>query len=395
MQNQSPAAPPFHVSWTENDEPHTALWLGEHAGNPPRRIVVVDDTLTADAAFQLANQGTHMLWRGDYHNARQLLDALARRVDRKKRGKPAVSPQQAFNQHRLAQSRRARLLGSLLLPLDAGPRIPLRRAPDVSAACLAVLGPLDEPALLPLRVLQGILGAAEWRRKGVIIPALEESIHVHYGVFSPIRGEYIDLVANAPLPDTRLAFDVGTGSGVLAAVLARRGIERVVATDVDERALACARDNIERLGLAEQVHLERADLFPQGRAGLVVCNPPWLPARPTSAIETAIYDPDNRMLAGFLAGLADHLSPEGEGWLILSDLAELLGLRSPDFLPKAIEAGGLKVLGRLDARPKHPKTLDPADPLHEARRAEVTTLWRLGRRNQGPGLGAGASLSSD
>ncbi|WP_245220199.1 methyltransferase [Pusillimonas caeni] len=364
----------------ENGESRTALWLGEHAGNPPRRIVVVDDTLTADAAFQLANQGAHMLWRGDFHNARQLLDALARRVDKKKRSKAAVTPQQAFNQHRLAQSRRARLLGSLLLPLDEGLRIPLRRAPDVQAACGAVLGRIDEAALLPLRVLQGILGAAEWQRKGVIIPALQQSIHVHYGVFSPIRGEYIDLVANAPLPDTRLAFDIGTGSGVLAAVLAHRGVERVVATDVDERALACARDNIERLGLADRVVLEHADLFPEGRCGLIVCNPPWLPARPTSSIETAIYDPDNRMLAGFLGGLGQHLLPGGEGWLILSDLAEHLGLRSRDFLPQAIEAGGLKVLGRLDARPKHPKALDPSDPLHEARGAEVTTLWRLGRR---------------
>ncbi len=33
------------------------------------------------------------------------------------------------------------------------------------------------------------------------------------------------------------------------------------------------------------------------------------------------------MLRGFLAGLADHLAPGGEGWLILSDLAEHLGLR--------------------------------------------------------------------
>ena len=381
MQTQPCPAPRLHVPWTENGESRTALWLAEHAGNAPRRIVVVDDTLTADQAFQLANQGSHMLWRGDFHNARQLLDALARRVDKKKRSKASVTPQQAFNQHRLAQSRRARLLGSLLLPLDPGLQIPLRRAPDVQAACRAVLGEIDEAALLPLRVLQGILGAAEWRRKGVIIPALEQSIHVHYGVFSPIRGEYIDLVANAPLPDTRLAFDIGTGSGVLAAVLAQRGIQHVVATDVDERALACARENIERLGLADRVALQRADLFPEGRCGLIVCNPPWLPARPTSSIETAIYDPDNRMLAGFLSGLGGHLLPGGEGWLILSDLAEHLGLRDPGFLPGAIEAGGLKVLGRLDARPKHPKALDPSDPLHDARSAEVTTLWRLGRRD--------------
>ncbi|HUH86727.1 MAG TPA: class I SAM-dependent methyltransferase [Pusillimonas sp.] len=378
MQNQPCLASP-HVSWVENGEQRTALWLTEYSGNAPRRIVAVDDTLTADTAFQLANQGTHMLWRGDYHNARQLLDALARRVDKKKRGKVAATPQQAFNQHRLAQSRRARLLGSILLPVDAGFRIPLRRAPDVTAACEAVLGKVDQDLLLPLRVLQGIMGASEWRRKGMVIPALEQSIHVHYGVFSPIRGEYIDLVANAPLPNTKLAFDIGTGSGVLAAILARRGIEHVIATDVDERALACARDNIERLGLTDRITLEKADLFPQGRCGLIVCNPPWLPARPTSSIEAAIYDPDNRMLGGFLSGLGEHLLPQGEGWLILSDLAEHLGLRDREFLAQAIRSAGLKVLGRLDARPKHPKAMDPDDPLHEARRAEVTTLWRLGR----------------
>ena len=33
------------------------------------------------------------------------------------------------------------------------------------------------------------------------------------------------------------------------------------------------------------------------------------------------------MLRGFLAGLTEHLTPRGEGWLILSDLGEHLGLR--------------------------------------------------------------------
>jgi hypothetical protein len=35
-----------------------------------------------------------------------------------------------------------------------------------------------------------------------------------------------------------------------------------------------------------------------------------------------VYDEGSRMLLGFLNGLAAHLAPGGEGWLILSDLAE-------------------------------------------------------------------------
>src|SRR5690606_25974340 len=122
-----------------------------------------------------------------------------------------------------------------------------------------------EPSLVSLRELQGLIGAHEWRKKGVLIPALGERIHPHYGVFSPVRGEYVDLVAEAPLPSQELAFDIGTGTGVLAAVLAKRGVKKVIGTDRDPRALACARDNIDRLGLGKQVKVVEADLFPEGR----------------------------------------------------------------------------------------------------------------------------------
>ena len=83
------------------------------------------------------------------------------------------------------------------------------------------------------------------------------------------------------------------------------------------------------------------------------------------------------MLRGFLAGLAAHLEPEGEGWLILSDIAEHLGLRTRDELLALIDAAGLNVKSRSEARPTHPKSQDTSDPLHAARAAEVTALWRL------------------
>jgi methylase of polypeptide subunit release factors len=335
--------------------------------------------MTADTAYRLACEGTALLWRGDFQNARQLLQALARRIDRrpKKPRAPATSPTEAFHLHRQAQAQRARVLGMLLIPFDAGHLIPLRRAPDARQACEEAYGQADGPYVASLRELLGLIGAHEWRKKGVEILALGERIHPHYGVFSPVRGEYVELVAGAPLPSNKLAFDIGTGTGVLSAVLAQRGIERIVATDQDPRALACARENIDRLGLDKQVELLQADLFPTGRASLIVCNPPWLPARPSSPIEYAIYDPDSRMLRGFLDGLAAHLEPGGEGWLILSDLAEHLGLRPRAELLAAIKKAGLRVLGRIDVRPKHPKVTDETDALHAARAAEVTSLWRL------------------
>jgi hypothetical protein len=323
-----------------------------------------------------------LLWRGDFQNARQLLQAMARRIDRKPRTAPAAPvPGEAFHLYRQAQSQRARTLGMLLLPFDDGYRIPLRRAPDVMAACSEAYGPPDGPFVASLRELLGLIGAHEWRKAGVPVPALEARIHPHYGVFAPVRAEYVDLLATAPLPaGCTLAFDVGTGTGVLAAVLARRGVQRIVATDMDPRALACAGENMMSLGLAGRVEVVAADLFPQGRAPLIVCNPPWVPARAGTPLERAVYDPGSRMLLGFVEGLAAHLEPAGEGWLVLSDLAEHLGLRSRDELLAAFDRGGLKVVDRLDVKPRHPRAADPADLLHAARAAETTSLWRLGLR---------------
>ncbi len=370
------------INWIEASEAHSARWRSESGVPPPKRVVIADDHMTADAAFRLASEGTGMLWRGDFQNARQLLQALARRADRKpkKPRAPASSPTEAFHLHRQAQSQRARTLGMLLLPFEDDHSISLRRAPDVRQACVEAYGPADGPYVASLRELLGLIGAHEWRKKGVEIPALGDRIHPHYGVFSPVRGEYVGLVAEAPLPSLSLAFDIGTGTGVLAALLARRGVMRVVATDQDSRALACARENLARLGLTGQVEVMETDLFPEGRAPLVICNPPWVPARPSSSIEHAVYDPDSRMLRGFLGGLAAHLEPKGEGWLILSDLAEHLGLRSRTELLAAIDEAGLKVVGRMDVRPHHPRVSDAADPLHAARAAEVTSLWRLAIR---------------
>ena len=373
------------LAWDENGQPRSARWRSESGSAPPRRIQLADDTITADAAYRLASEGTGLLWRSDFQNARQLLQALARRADRKPRrtGKPGPpDPAAAFHRHRMQQGQRARILSMLLVELEGDYAIRLRRAPDLRVACTEAWGPADgAPSVASLRELLGLVGAHEWRKKGVEIPALgagpDNRIHAHYGVFSPVRGEYIDLVAQAPLPATTLAFDVGTGTGVLAAVLARRGVARVVATDQDARALACARDNVERLGLAGRIEVVQADLFPPGQAPLVVCNPPWVPGRPSAPIEHAVYDEDSRMLRGFLAGLGDHLAPRGEGWLILSDLAEHLHLRSRDELLAWIGAAGLRVLARSEVRPRHPKAADPDDPLHDARSRETTALWRL------------------
>ena len=123
-----PLSPTLH--WTEAGLDCSALWRSERGAAPPKKVVLADDTTTADDAYHLACEGTALLWRGDFQNARQLLQALARRIDktpqRKQRAakgaaihKPPVSPADSFNLHRQAQAQRARVLAMVLLPFNA------------------------------------------------------------------------------------------------------------------------------------------------------------------------------------------------------------------------------------------------------------------------------------
>ncbi|MES2181688.1 MAG: class I SAM-dependent methyltransferase [Pseudomonadota bacterium] len=378
------------MSWLEASKTKTGLWHSENDAPAPKRVQIADDTIKADDAYKLCCEGTALLWRGDFQNAKLLMQALSRRIDRPKK-KPKKSGEtmlEAFHLHRQAQSQKARILGMLVIELNVGYNINLRRAPDVKAACEHAYGKSTQSIIVSLREILGLVGAYEWSKNGVEINAINNKIYPSYGVFSPIRGEYLDLVDVAPLPvPCNVAFDIGTGTGVLAAILANRGITKIVATDNSHRALDCALKNINQLGLKSNVSLVEANLFPKakegkeafGKADLIVCNPPWLPAHPSSALESAIYDEKSQMLKGFLNGLSAHLNDGGEGWLVLSDFAEHLGLRTRDELLSWIEAAGLKVINRTDTKAKHGKTLDASDPLHAARKAEVTSLWRLAK----------------
>lgn len=365
------------VEWEADGRAVSAAYVSLRGGPVPRRAVSADDRLTADAAFRLVSQGTAIVWRGDFVNARQLLTALGRRIDARLTAmSDPERPRETFNAWRQVNAQRANMLGLLLVPMANG-AIPLPRAPDLDEALADAIGALPAAAVIPLRDILTALSAAEWHRKGVPVAALGASIHPRFGVLPPTRQDYVELVTQAPLPAGDLAFDLGTGSGVLGAILLRRGMRRLVATDISARAIATARETFEQLGLADRVELVADRLYPEGRANLIVCNPPWLPSKAGTSLEAAVYDPESGMLRGFLNGLREHLLPEGEGWLVMSDLAERLGLRPVGELEAMIADAGLVVGGRLDAAPATKGARDASDPLHFARAKETVSLWRL------------------
>ncbi|WP_108646842.1 methyltransferase [Polynucleobacter rarus] len=371
------------LNWERDQVSYSRLWFSEAGVPPSEKVVLADDTFSANTLHQLAQHGHAMLWQGDYQNARQALTALIRRVDRPKRvgsEKKLTSPADIFNQHREEQRKRATILGQLLIPISKTFEIQLRRGQDVKEAFSQILEEPTEDFVISLRGLLAIISAYEWYKKGIFIPFLGQNMTPCFGVFSPARSEYLDLVAHQALPSPcELAFDIGVGSGVLSAILAKRGIKKIIATDIDSRAIACATVNMKNLGYAAQVEVIQQALFPNMKADLIVCNPPWVPANPSSPIESAVFDPESKFLKSFLQQVRDHLAEQGRAWLILSDLAEHLGLRSREELLQWMNEGGLKVISKVDIQPKHPKTRNNDDPLFFARSKEVTSLWELSK----------------
>lgn len=406
MTTQEPSAKD-NLSVELNGQLQRFLWRSENGSELPIKVLCIDDTCTADQALKLARSGTALVWSSDFQNARLLLQAMSRRLDKRKRTRDSsiqLQPQNslapAFEAYREDQKNRAQILGKLLIAIDCDHKIRLKRAPNVVEACEQAYGVTQDAYVISLRELHGVISAFEWRKKGVAIDLTTSGLGAfkltpHFGVFSPIRGEYLKLVADCPLPKAleleSTAFDIGTGTGILALILAKRGVKRIIATDQSARAVLCASANVLGLGLEEKIEVMQTNLFPQlqnpsnpqpSKAALIVCNPPWLPSPASDALDSAVFDPASQMLKGFLNALRAHLTPKGEGWLVMSDFAEHLGLRPREQFMQWIDAAGLEVLGKLDTRAEHKKASDASDPFFSARSKELTSLWRLGAKGE-------------
>jgi tRNA1(Val) A37 N6-methylase TrmN6 len=362
----------------------TSPWYSSSFLPPILSAELADASLRADDFLGEVSQGKAFLWTGDFQSAKQLLQAVKRRIsdkwDRREKKLSHQSPLDIFHAHRQHQSQRARDLHRLLMRVERSGEIKNPRAPNLMDPISQLISlPQTTQFTLSLQDILGLVGAFEWRRNGVVVEALGgEKIFPDYGVFFPVRQDYLELLRKVPLrPRWQTAMDVGVGSGVVTALLLSRGLQKVIGTDLNESALECAKKNLDRMGLLGAVNLIKCNLFSHQKVDLLVCNPPWIPGRPTSLLELGIFDENSAMTRQFLHQAAQHVSPEGEVWLVNSSFPESLGLRKSGAIEEWGKEGGLEVIELHEISPEHPKSQSSQGLLARLRAQEKVQLWRF------------------
>lgn len=252
-----------------------------------------------------------------------------------------------------------------------------------------------------------MIGGFEWYRKGVYIHAIQEYIYPHYGVFPPTRQDYISLLDNIVIdgmgscnigtsssessawgdqPDggevdakvditnmhrsrSTTMLEVGIGSGILSIILLKQGkVDHVTGTDINPYAIACARDNMKRLGLECRTNLIHTDLFPSTSVDtmgydVVLFNPPWLPHgedAPSTYLDQAVYDSNHMVLRRFISQVQHHVNREdGYIYILLSNLGMLLGLFREQDLHDMFDEGNLELVDVYNNTQPYPTA--PAD----------------------------------
>jgi methylase of polypeptide subunit release factors len=356
----------------------SAEFVSESGLAEPSELVAINERASASVVLRWLREGKELLWEGDWEKGTMLLKDLRKNLQAERGNNVEGSALKRWREQRGAIREQGELLGGILVVLEKDGEVRLRNAPDVRRAVELAWGLEAGLRVVALSSLLGALSAAEWTRKGIEVPGLNGKLKPRFGVFSPTRRAYVDLLLHLDAKG-KTVLDVGCGTGVLGFVLLQQGAVSAVGTDLDERSVVCAIDNAARLGMAKRYRAQLADLFPVGeRFDCVVFNAPWVPEVPRTRLDRAVFDEEGQTLKRFVEGLSKCLTEGGVGAILVSDLPERLGLRQAGYVEELAAAEGLQVRLVADVPAAHKRAQDVRDPLHEVRKEERVRILVLG-----------------
>jgi release factor glutamine methyltransferase len=162
-------------------------------------------------------------------------------------------------------------------------------------------------------------------------------------VFCAAYGDGSRLLATVLMEEVRsddTVLDMGTGSGAMAIIAAKRCKNNVVATDISPVAVKCAANNTAINGVVNQVNVREGNLFevvePDEKFSLIIFNPPFMDGEPRDLLEMAMYDRDYKTLRQFFQEFPRYIKPDGRLLLVFSEAGNL------NILENLIQESGFK-----------------------------------------------------
>jgi len=383
----------------------------------------VDDTTSSKTAYSHIRNGEAVVYsNGDYHNARQLLYALKRKIKRQNHMRKDDHKQQEETHtiDWLKKQKHQEVVHKLLIEISIEDHMPsqmmgLKRAPIHVKEILSFvfqrkkdmirdkLGS-DTSFLLPLSDFLGMNGSYEWYRKGLYIFALQDYIYPHYSVFPPTRQDYIELLDNINSTDNKEStlMEIGIGTGVLSLILLKqKKVTKIIGTDINPYAVACAKENVERFGYENQVDVVQADMFPPTpieKVDVLFFNPPWRPLRKTedvareeeqkkddelTLLDRSVYDVDQQLLKRYLFNAQHYVKEDGHVYLLLSNLGILLNIFKEEDLYEMFNEGNLELVDQYTTssfrkgKDMSKKSKSDAYDISGIKAQEVISLYKL------------------
>ena len=139
--------------------------------------------------------------------------------------------------------------------------------------------------------IQHIIGFADFMgekfivNKYVLIPRDETEILVRKAIEIINKNKF------------KMALDVGTGSGIIACMVAKYTDCQIIGLDISKEALNTALDNASKLNLFNKAIFRKSDIFsnvkPNEKFDIIISNPPYIPLSEKTKIQKEVtFDPE-------------------------------------------------------------------------------------------------------
>ena len=248
----------------------------------------------------------------------------------------------SFKGQRSFRSAYQKLSNRLLLEVR-NDKLAVRKSPAIG--WLKILYPEIDEFLLSFPQIQGLNSSWQWYEKGILIPVLNRKIHPWFGTYFPTRYEHLELFDNwlkQYKGKKKSAIDIGIGSGILSFLMLKHGFKKVCGTDLNPNSIIGINEDLKQNKIYSKVDLIHGDLFGDSnlKTGLIVFNPPWLPAEYKSeGLDKSIYYDDDLFLR-FFTEAKKHLKTDGRVVLLFSNLAQITNVADIHPIKTELSYGG-------------------------------------------------------